>query len=202
VYCHNPELIPVCQPPTEKSIQPETIIDYLQKHLNVIEGVCITGGEPTIHPDLPELIQTLKRLGLRIKLDTNGLHPEMIQTLLDRRLVDFIAMDLKHAWNRYPAIIGINQPQVITNCERTFALIQASSIPHEFRTTVYSAIHSPDDLVEIADQLQDGERYVLQAIRFQKTLRPNLAQTPPHDLEHIIASIRSRRPLLQLETRV
>lgn len=201
VYCHNPELIPVQAPDVSKAIKEKDILEHLNRRKNIVEGVCITGGEPTVHPDLPEFIKKVKQLGMLVKLDTNGLTPRMIEKLIEERLVDFFAMDLKHTWERYSEIIGITQKNVINNCRETFHLIQDSLIPHEFRTTVYSGFHGKEDLEEIAGQLRDGEHYALQDIRYGKTLNPSLTRTEPLDLESVAHSIRSKHPSLQVEVR-
>ncbi|MBP6944651.1 anaerobic ribonucleoside-triphosphate reductase activating protein [Patescibacteria group bacterium] len=201
VYCHNPELIPTKAPDANMVLKEKDVLEHLNRRKNIVEGVCITGGEPTVHPDLPDFIKKVKRLGMLVKLDTNGLTPRMIEKLIKERLVDFFAMDLKHTWERYSEVIGINQKNVIDNCRETFRLIQDSSVPHEFRTTVYSGFHGKEDLEEIAGQLQEGERYALQDIRYGKTLNPTLARTEPLDLESVAQSIRSKHPLLQVEVR-
>ncbi len=201
VYCHNPELIPNQSLDAKKMIEEETVFETLKQRKHIVEGVCITGGEPTVHPDLPEFIKKIKRLGLLVKLDTNGVDPRMIEDLLKQHLVDFIAMDLKHKWERYHEVIGINQQNVIDNCRETFRLIQASSTPHEFRTTVYPALHSEQDLQQIAEMLQDGERYALQEVRYEKTLKTDLARTKKLDLEAVAEHIRICRPGITVEVR-
>lgn len=200
-YCHNPELIPAQASDTRSVLKEEAVLEQLNRRKHIVEGICITGGEPTVHPDLPDFIKKVKRLGMLIKLDTNGLTPRMIEKLIKERSVDFFAMDLKHTWERYSEVIGINQKNVINNCRETFHLIQNSSIPHEFRTTVYSGFHKKEDLEEIAGQLQEGEHYALQEIRYEKTLNSGLMRTEPLDLESVANSIRSKRPLLQVEVR-
>lgn len=201
VYCHNPELIPT-QPLDQKNTFSEAaILDRLHKRKHIVEGVCITGGEPTVHHDLPLFIKKIKDLGLLVKLDTNGVHPRMIESLIDAHLIDFIAMDLKHTWDRYPDVIGIQQKNIVDNCRETFNIIQASSLPHEFRTTVYSGVHSAEDLEAIAAQLKGDERYALQDIRYEKTFKTDLEKTPKLDLEAIAAKIRINQPTLRLEVR-
>lgn len=201
VYCHNPELIPTQAADPDKALKEEKILDQLSRRKHIVEGVCITGGEPTVHPDLPDFIKKVKRLGMLVKLDTNGLSPRMIERLINERLVDFFAMDLKHTWERYSEVIGITQKQVIDNCRETFHLIQDSSIPHEFRTTVYSGFHGAEDLEQIAGQLHEGEHYALQDIRYEKMLQPNLTKTERLDLETIATTIRERYPRLHVEVR-
>lgn len=201
VYCHNPELIPMESPNPQTLLSEETILERLEQRKKMVEGVCITGGEPTIHIDLPTFIKKIKQRGLLVKLDTNGVNPRMVEQLLKDRLVDFFAMDLKHGWDRYTDVIGAVQKNVIENCKKTFDLIQTSSVPHEFRTTVYPGLHKSEDLEGIADQLHEGERYALQQIRYEKTLNPNLPKTELFDLEAVAARIRVAHPLLQVEVR-
>lgn len=201
VYCHNPELIPAQAADANKVLKEGDILEHLNRRKNIVEGVCITGGEPTIHPDLPDFIKKVKRLGMLVKLDTNGLTPRMIEQLIKERLVDFFAMDLKHTWKRYSEVIGINQKNVIDNCRETFRLIQNSSVPHEFRTTVYSGLHGKEDLEQIAKQLREGERYALQDIRYENMLNPQLKRTTPLHLEDIAKDLRVKRPDLEIEVR-
>ncbi len=200
-YCHNPDLIPVQTADPDKIIKEEHILDQLARRKHIVEGLCITGGEPTIHADLPDFLKKVKRLGMLVKLDTNGISPQMIERLIKERLVDFFAMDLKHTWERYSEVIGLTQEHVINNCRETFHLIQNSAIPHEFRTTAYSGFHKKEDLEEIAGQLHAGERYALQNIQYEKTLNPELPRTEKLDLEAIATGIRIKYPFLQVEVR-
>lgn len=200
-YCHNPDLVPTQASHPEQTVSTETVLNHLRTHKRMIEGLCITGGEPTMQPDLPDFIKQVRRLGMRVKLDTNGVHPRMIEQLIQEQLVDYFAMDLKHTWEHYANVIGVHQEQVLRNCQETFKLIQASGVPHEFRTTVYSGFHSSEDLIRIASQLKNGERYALQEIRYGTTLDPHLAQTPPLNLETTADAVRHAFPLLQVEVR-
>ncbi|MCA9384658.1 MAG: anaerobic ribonucleoside-triphosphate reductase activating protein [Candidatus Magasanikbacteria bacterium] len=201
VYCHNPELIPTQPKDISKTFNEQDILEHLNRRKHIVEGVCITGGEPTVQPNLVEFIKKLKSLGLLVKLDTNGLSPHIIERLINERLVDYFAMDLKHTWARYSEVIGINQKKVIDNCQKTFHLIQNSSIPHEFRTTVYSGLHTQADLEEIAAQLKDGEYYALQEIRYNTTLDPSLPRLERIDLDAVARNIRAKQPQLHLEVR-
>lgn len=200
-YCHNPQLVSTSPNEQTAPIPVETILEYLRSKRKMLEGVCITGGEPTMQPDLPDFIRQVRRTGMRVKLDTNGVHPRMIEQLIQDQLVDYFAMDIKHTWEHYAKVIGLHQEHVLRNCQETFALIQNSGIPHEFRTTVYSGLHSKDDLVHMACQLKEGERYALQAVRYGTTLDPQLPQTPPLDLETAADALRQAFPTLRIEVR-
>lgn len=199
-YCHNPDLIPLTgQAPAWSE---DTIVEEMRRHKKIADGVCVTGGEPTIHPDLPAFLARLKGEGFRVKLDTNGVNPAMIDALFRDRLVDYVAMDLKHAWRKYATVTGVEQARATENCERTFRLIQASGIPHEFRTTMYPGMHTEDEIVEISTQLNDGERYAVQPIRYGKTLDERLKTFPQVDTERLENRIRAARPDIELVIRV
>ncbi len=201
IYCHNPELIPLHSSTPECLLSEQTVLEHLNKRKHIVTGVCITGGEPTIHHDLPAFVRRVKKLGLLVKLDTNGVHPRMLEKLIKANLLDFIAMDIKHIWARYPEVIGSVPTSVLDNCQTTFNLIQASSVSHEFRTTVYSGVHSASDLYDIALQLKNGEHYALQEISYEKTFNPALVKTQKLDLEIIAQHIKAQRPDLEIEVR-
>ena len=198
VYCHNPELIP---PLGKEALEKGDVIDRLAARRHFLDGVVVTGGEPTVHPDLPGFLREIKALGLETKLDTNGVHPTMVARILKEGLADFVAMDLKHVWERYPDVVGRALPLVAENCRETFRLLRASGVPCEFRTTVYPALHDVDDLMRIAGMLGDGDRYALQAVRYGVTLKKDLPRVPDLDLEELAQRIRAARPGLRVEVR-
>lgn len=197
-YCHNPELIPKQSAAAGPS--PEELVAALRKHRNMLEGVCITGGEPTIHPDLPDFIKLLKAEGFLIKLDTNGVSPEMVKQLIEDKMVDYFAMDLKQTWEKYSTITNLVGTRVTEKCRETFQLISDSGLPHEFRTTIASGLHTEDDIVDIAKNLKDGTRYALQPIRYEKTFK-NLVPQPLFNLDQLTIRIRQLRPDLELVLR-
>ncbi len=197
-YCHNPELIPV----REGVDLPENeVLTRLEKRREFLDGVCVTGGEPTVHPDLPEFLSRLKALGLAVKLDTNGVHPRMMQRLLDAGLIDFVAMDLKHVWRRYGDVAGPSAGTAADNCRATQMLIGDSGVAHEFRTTVWSAVHAENDLLEIASGLPQGSHYALQRLRFGNVLDPGMRRGGVLDLDACAERIQAARPDLHIEVR-
>ncbi|MDP2630171.1 MAG: anaerobic ribonucleoside-triphosphate reductase activating protein [Candidatus Uhrbacteria bacterium] len=169
-YCHNPDLIPLDAPSVAKTA--DEVIEFLSKRASFVDAVCITGGEPTLQTGLEEFIVRLKDIGLSVKLDTNGIRPDIISRLLEKKLVDYIAMDLKHRWEEYPAVIRISNQGIIDRCKETFPLIQSSGVPHEFRTTIMPGVHTREDFFSIAGQLVPGERYYIQKTVTKKTLEP------------------------------
>lgn len=198
VYCHNPELIP---PKGKSGLETEDVLDRIGERRLFLDGVVVTGGEPTVHPDLPDFLSELKSMGLETKLDTNGVHPRMIERVTQEGLVDFFAMDLKHIWSRYEDVIGPSARAATKNCIETMTIIRASGVACEFRTTVYPYLHTEDDLVEIASALGPGDRYALQEMRYEKTLQKGLPRASHFDLSDIAERIRTIRPGLHVEVR-
>ena len=199
-YCHNPELVEYKDP---AGIDERHVFDHLEKRRGFIEGVCITGGEPTLHKDLPDLISRVKTLGYDVKLDTNGVTPSMVKELIERKLVDYIAMDIKHSWDKYGIIARVapGKEKFLDRCRETFSIIQDSGIPHEWRTTVLPGIHEEKDFLKMAECFKDGEKYFLQDISYKKNLDPSLPRTKKIDVKNIASLIRERFPKIAVETR-
>ncbi len=195
-YCHNPDLIPT----GEGGYAEEEIMARLSARKKMVDAVCITGGEPTLHPDLVPFLRRLKDAGFAVKLDTNGVHPRVVETVLTHGLADYVAMDLKHVWERYGDVTKVAAAQARDNCMESFRLIQSSGVPHEFRTTIAPGIHTLDDFLTMAGYLNPGETYAVQSFRAGKTLAPDL---PPAgvDAAAVVQFLRPRFPSLILEAR-
>ncbi len=157
-YCHNPELIPPAQN-EEYALSEEEVLEYLERRKHSLDGVVITGGEPTLQKDLDKFALTLKSMGYMVKLDTNGTNPEMVQKLIDKKLVDFIAMDIKAPFEKYEAICG---PIDIEKVKQTMQIILSSGINYQFRTTYYKEILNDNDIEAIKAMLPDVSKFKLQ----------------------------------------
>ncbi len=177
-YCHNPELVP--GPPPDDFLPVEEILAFLERRSNVLGGVCITGGEPLVHQWLPEFTEQVRALGLKVKLDTNGLLPDRIAAVQ----ADFIAMDLKTSPERYGrlgAATGASDgaaDKIAAGIRQSLAVIRATTPEYEFRTTVVEPIVTENDIRAIVALLEPGERYTLAAFRPGKTLDPAFADAP------------------------
>lgn len=157
-FCHNGDLVLCSEKP--ETFSEEEVLLFLEKRRNILHGVCITGGEPTLNHDLREFIMKIRNLGLSVKLDTNGSNPEVLEELLKDSLLDYVAMDIKNSFAKYEETAG-----VFDNFERIKASVERlknSSIPYEFRTTVVKDFHSEMDLYEICEWIQGAPLYVLQ----------------------------------------
>lgn len=198
-FCHNPELIFADQ--DTEHITEEEVLEYLKKKKKMIDGLVITGGEPTIHKDLGDFIKKVRELGMSVKLDTNGTSPETVERFLKEKIVDYFAMDLKHTWEKYNLIGRSKKAGMIDDVRKTFALIQQSRLPHEFRTTVFPGCHSEEDFFTMASYLLPGEIYFLQNIRYGKTLDKNLDQSKKLDVAGIVKQLKEKYPALIIEER-
>ena len=160
-YCQNPDLIEA--PDKLPTIKEEEIIDYLKKRRKWLDGICISGGEPTIHKELVIFIERIKKENFLVKLDTNGANPAMIKELLDKNLVDFIAMDIKTSLDKYDdaAKVSVNKKDV----QKSIALIRNSGIDYEFRSTILPRLHSEEDIKKIGEWLNGSKKFVLQQFR-------------------------------------
>lgn len=162
-FCHNAGL--VLAPSTEQAISKQEIFSFLRKRKNILQGVCITGGEPTLQPDLKEFIQEIKALGYLVKLDTNGYEPEKLKALLELGLLDYVAMDIKNSPQKYEAAVGQKDVE-ISRINTSIELLRVSGIDHEFRTTVVKELHSREDILAIAEWIAGCPHYYLQ--RYQE----------------------------------
>jgi pyruvate formate lyase activating enzyme len=169
-FCHNPELVNLRLAHDEKS--EKEFFEFLKKRKGKLEGVCITGGEPTIQPDLIDFIKKIKKIGFLVKLDSNGTRPDVLKKLLDAKLLDFIAMDIKNQIKNYNKTTGVKGDN--KRIKLSVDLIMRSGISYEFRTTVVPGIHREKDFEEIAKWIQGAKSYYLQEYREIKILDPKL----------------------------
>ena len=140
----------------------EQLFSYLEKRGGLLDGVCITGGEPLLNPDIEELIIKIRSYGLLVKLDTNGAFPERLETLLDKGLIDYVAMDVKNSDEKYGMTVGLGDDLDISDIDRSIDIIMKKAPDYEFRTTVVRELHDREDLISIANKLKNAKRYFLQ----------------------------------------
>jgi pyruvate formate lyase activating enzyme len=189
-FCHNPELVgkglrPVSMDKTEKEF-----FAFLKKRKGKLEGVCITGGEPTIQPDLVDFIGKIRKMGFFVKLDTNGTRPDVLKKVMDEKLVDFVAMDIKNQPKKYEKTT--NTKFDLDRIKLSVNLIMNSRIPYEFRTTAVPGIHSEKDFLEVAKWIKGADSYWLQRYQETKILDPSLKKKTKGkkiDLEKIMSKI-------------
>ncbi len=156
-FCHNALLV---TEENSNSISEDEFFAFLSKRQGILEGVCISGGEPTLQPDLKEFIFKIRELGYEVKLDTNGTKPELLKKLIDEKLVDYVAMDIKNSLEKYSLTCGCDVN--LDAIKESVSIIIGSGIDHEFRTTTVREYHSAEDFESIAHWIKGDSKYFLQ----------------------------------------
>ena len=158
-FCHNASLV---VRPDNTEITEDELFAFLESRRGKLSGVCVTGGEPTLNRELPSFISKIRALGYSVKLDTNGTHPEMLESLIRDGLVDYVAMDIKNTKEKYALTAGLDESFDISTIERSIDVIMKKAPDYEFRTTVVRELHTPEDLVAISEWITDAKNYFLQ----------------------------------------
>jgi pyruvate formate lyase activating enzyme len=156
-FCHNAGLV---NSPCEAKSLSDEVLEYLNKRRGILDAVCITGGEPTLQPDLEDYIRKIKALGYKVKLDTNGYLPKRLQDLIDKGLLDYVAMDIKSSLWRYGRVCGADID--MGKIKKSIDILMSEKIDYEFRTTVAKPLFSKGDFVEIGKMIKGAKRYYLQ----------------------------------------
>lgn len=157
-FCHNSDLLPGS---IEAEYETEEVMEFLAKRKGILEGVCITGGEPTLQPDLEDFIRRVRELGLLVKLDTNGYKPDLLKDLCGKGLLDFVAMDIKAGRSNYMAAAGVDGMR-LERIDESIRFLLSGDVPYEFRTTVVKGIHTVADFREIGPWIEGCGKYFLQ----------------------------------------
>lgn len=187
-FCHNTPLIVGTQ-----ELPVSELMDFLKKRQGLLDGVAITGGEPLLSADLPELIWDIRSLGHAVKLDTNGSFPDRLAALIEQKLVDYVAMDIKNAPEKYDRTAGA--PGFLPRVEESVRLLMASPVPYEFRTTVVKELHKPEDFRAIGRWLSGAKQYFLQSyVDSGNILTAGLHAAAPSEMENYLAIAREYIP--------
>lgn len=195
-FCHNYAL--VLHPEEEKTIPFERAMDYLRRQRDWLDGVCITGGEPTLHVDLPEFCSKLRGIGLQVKVDTNGTNPLIVKSLIAEGLVDYVALDIKAPLTveKYSRAIGVDAGNFLGKVKETVGMLLNSGIDYEFRTTVVPTLHDEKDIEEISRDIKGCKKYVLQKFDVsvgKKTLDPAFSELKPFTDEEMKSFLTAAR---------
>jgi len=161
-WCHNGHLLPMASDPATR-VDEARVMAVLSERCTRLGGVVVTGGEPTLQADLPRFLKRLKTLGLDVKLDTNGSHPDVLRRLLQERLVDYVAMDMKAPWDKYATLTGVACD--VAAMQASLRLIVTSGVSHAFRTTRVDPLLSAQDYARLADQVPEGSLHTWQLFR-------------------------------------
>lgn len=157
-FCHNASLVEGGQGPL---ISDTEVLAFLSKRMGVLEGICISGGEPLLQKDIADFMRKVKKLGYAVKLDTNGSNPEILQDLISEGLVDYVAMDIKNTFEKYDKTCGTEVD--ISKIKKSIEILKTSKIDYEFRTTLVNELHTLSDVEEIGKELKGNSKYFLQS---------------------------------------
>ena len=189
-FCHNALLV------TEENsdnISEDEFLSFLKKRQGILDGVCISGGEPTLQKDLAEFIGKIKTLGYSVKLDTNGSNPTILKKLIDEKLLDYVAMDIKNSPEKYSSTCGCEVD--IAHIKESISIIKESGIDHEFRTTAVKEYHSAEDFDAIAEWIQGDSKYFIQHFEDSGNLiGDNLSPLSREEMTALSEKVKDRLP--------
>lgn len=183
-FCYSAELVLPEKIKEQPRISKKELFDFLKERKGLLEGVVICGGEPTINKDLPDFIKKIKELGYLVKLDTNGSNPEMLKELINERLIDYIALDIKVPREKYSTAAGVKVD--IKKIEKSIEILKKGKVDYEFRITVVPTIHTKDDIIKIAKWLGFGKKFYLQNFRPEKTIDPKFEKIKPYSKKYLL----------------
>ncbi len=186
-FCQNSGLI--LTPDKYETIPLKQVTDYLIKNKGWIDGVCLTGGEPCMYEDLADFIGEIRKTGVKIKFDTNGAFPGVLKGLMDKNIIDYIAIDIKAPLEEepYKKSAGIENKLLIDRVKESIKIVMKSKIDYEFRTTVVPTLHSREDIEKIARYIKGAKKYALQNFKPQETLDPEFMKIKPYNPEELKA---------------
>ena len=184
-FCHNATLVI----DEAQLFSEEEILAYLNKRKGILDGVCISGGEPLLQNDIFDFIKKVKALGLLVKLDTNGSYPEKLKEAIDSKLVDYVAMDIKTCKENYSKVADVNVK--IEDIEKSVQILLENKVDYEFRTTVVRELHTKEDFEKISLWIKGAKRYFLQCFKDNENLiGENLSAYTPLELEGFLEVLR------------
>ena len=194
-FCYASELVL----PEKIKNQPRTpekdFFNFLKERKGLLEGAVICGGEPCINKNLPQFLKKIKKLEYSVKLDTNGSNPEMLKALIKKKLIDYVAMDIKAPKEKYEKVVGkkIN----IKNIEKSIKILKEGKIDYEFRTTLTPNLIEKKDILKIARWISGAPKYYLQNFRAEKTINPKFERIKPYSCEYMIEILRVVAPFFE-----
>ena len=177
-FCQNPELVDPEKIEEQPLIKEEKFFRFLDSKQGLIEGICITGGEPTIQSDLIDFIKKIKSKGFLIKLDTNGSKPEILSKLVNENLLDFVAMDIKTSWSKYDKVTRVKVD--LKKIKKSVELIKNSGLDYEFRTTIVPGMVDEKDIEQIGQWLKGAKNFALQQFQNKKVLDKKFEKIKPY----------------------
>lgn len=187
-FCYSSEIVLPEKIKEQPKISQKEFFDFLKDRKGMLEGVVVCGGEPTLNKELPRFSKRIKNLGYFLKLDTNGSNPTMLKRLIEKDLLDYVAMDIKAPKEKYAKAVGMSggwKGIVTKRIEKSITLLKESGLDFEFRTTVVPTIHERQDIIDIAHWIRPASKYFLQNFRPEKTIDPKLESVKPYPNDYL-----------------
>jgi pyruvate formate lyase activating enzyme len=191
-WCHNPELVLPEKIKETSHLGEKDFFNFLETKKGLLEGVVICGGEPCVNGDLPEFSRKIKDMGFQVKLDTNGSKPKMLNYLIEEKLIDYVAMDVKAPKEKYLEAIGLGNvslKKIIKNIEESLDILKEDRVDYELRTTIIPYVLAKEDILNIAHWIEPARKYFLQNFQAEKTVDKNFYQAKPY-LDEYLGEIR------------
>lgn len=210
-FCYSSELVLPEKIRKQPQISEQDFFSFLKNRKDLLEGVVLCGGEPSINPKLPEFCERIKKMGFVLKLDTNGSNPAMIEKLINKGLIDYIALDIKAVPEKYGLVSGLEdsmglenrnllfwQKNIVKQVEKSMNILKTSGIDYEFRTTVVPGIHTKKDILEISRWISPASKYYLQNFRPEKTLNPDFEKIKPYPDKMLLQAQKAIAPFFDI----
>ena len=196
-FCHNASL--VVRANEQKPYDNGELLEFLKKRYGLLDGVAITGGEPTLWPGLYDFISELKKIGYEVKLDTNGTRPDVLKRIVNDGLVDYVAMDIKNCREKYGTTVGFNEGYDLSPIDESIALLMSGKVDFEFRTTVTRQYHAADDIEKIGEWIRGDEKYFLQQFKDSgDIIGEGISEYNKDEMQALLDQIRQFVPNAQL----
>lgn len=194
-WCHNPELVLPQKIKEQPRISEKEFFDFLKERKGLLDGVCLSGGEPTIDKKLPNFIKKIKKMGYLVKLDTNGSNPKMLKDLINKGLIDYVAMDIKNQKEKYKKAAGVKVD--IKKIQESIDILKHGKIDYEFRSTIVPTLHTKKDIIKMAKWISGAKRYFLQNFKSEKTIDFSFEKIKPYPQEYLVEIQKAISPFFE-----
>ncbi|OIP76317.1 MAG: anaerobic ribonucleoside-triphosphate reductase activating protein [Parcubacteria group bacterium CG2_30_36_18] len=195
-WCYSSELVLPEKIKKQPKISEREFFKYLKDRKKLLDGLVLCGGEPTINKKLPSFIKKIKKMGFLIKLDTNGSDPKILKKLIDEKLIDYVAMDLKGPKERYSEFSG--RKVDVKKIQKSIDILKENKVDYEFRSTIVPSLHTKEDVIEMAKWIRGAKRYYLQNFRPEKTIDPKFEKIKTYSQEYLLEIQKAIAPFFEV----
>ncbi|PIV64868.1 MAG: anaerobic ribonucleoside-triphosphate reductase activating protein [Candidatus Nealsonbacteria bacterium CG_4_8_14_3_um_filter_37_36] len=195
-FCYASELVLPEKIKNQPKISEKELFKFLKERKKLIDGVVLCGGEPTMSRELIPLIKKIKKMGFFVKLDTNGSDPKILKKLIDEKLIDYVALDIKGPKERYNEFVG--KKVDVKKIQESIDILKEGRVDYEFRSTIVPTLHTKEDVIEMAKWIRGTKRYYLQNFRPEKTIDPKFEKIKPYPQEYLLKIQKAIAPFFEI----